>query len=206
MFRKLIKIMYKLIKPNDILSKIKLQPGDIAIDCGANVGNITAKMARKGVIVYAFEPNPYAFQILKKRFLKSKNVYCLNQGVYDKNDRLRLYLHKNAYIDQIKWSTGSSLLSFKSNINPQAFIDIELIDLSQFIKNLNRKIKLLKIDVEGVECQIINKLIDTRIIECIDCLIAETHDKKVPELKIMTNKLKKRIIEEKLLNINLRWH
>src|SRR5215213_9742927 len=35
-----------------------LKPGDLAIDCGANVGEITARMRASGATVYAFEPNP----------------------------------------------------------------------------------------------------------------------------------------------------
>lgn len=39
----------------------RLHHGDFAIDCGANVGEVTRKMAKNGAMVYAFEPNPHAF-------------------------------------------------------------------------------------------------------------------------------------------------
>jgi FkbM family methyltransferase len=183
----------------------ELGPGDVAIDCGANVGNVTARMASKGATVYAFEPNPYAFQVLKERFLGVPNVHCLNKGVLDRDDTMQLYLHENAHEDQVKWSTGSSLLEDKGNVDPDSFIEIEVIDLARFIKGLDREIKVLKMDVEGVECQIINKLIDSKIINNIKFLIAETHEKKNPSLKEETDKLRKRIDEEKLSNINLNW-
>lgn len=183
----------------------KLGPGDVAIDCGANVGNVTARMASNGATVYAFEPNPYAYQVLKDRFLGVSNVHCLNKGVLDRDGMMQLYLHENAHEDQVKWSTGSSLLKNKGNINPNSCVEIEVIDLARFIKELDTEIKVLKMDVEGVECQIINKLIDSNLIDKIKFLIAETHEKKNPPLKEETDRLRKRIEEEKLTNVELKW-
>jgi FkbM family methyltransferase len=183
----------------------ELGPGDVAIDCGANVGNVTARMASKGATVYAFEPNPYAYQVLKERFLGVSNVHCLNKGVLDRDDTMQLYLHENAHEDQVKWSTGSSLLKNKGNINQNSCVEIEVIDLARFIKELDMEIKVLKMDVEGVECLIINKLIDSHLIDKIKFLIAETHEKKNPPLKEETDRLRKRIEEEKLTNVELKW-
>lgn len=191
----------------NLKSKIfdKLGPGDIGIDLGANIGEVTARMAAGGATIYAFEPNPYAYQVLKDRFYGISNVQCLNKGVLDYNGVLCLYLHENAEKDQIKWSTGSSFLSFKGNINKDNFVEVEVIDLVKFIESINRGIKLLKMDVEGVECQLINKLIDSSMIKRIDYLLVETHDKKIPELKDETDKLRRRIKEFGLTNICLDW-
>src|SRR3546814_4183293 len=43
----------------------RLRPGDIAIDCGANVGRFTRPIAEGGATVHAFEPNPDAFAELR---------------------------------------------------------------------------------------------------------------------------------------------
>ena len=40
---------------------------DICIDCGANVGVYSQLFAKYGSQVYSFEPNPVAFNILKKK-------------------------------------------------------------------------------------------------------------------------------------------
>ena len=70
-----------------------LGPNDIAIDCGANVGEVTEVMARRGAKVYAFEPNPYAFDVLQKRFADNPRVICLKKAVSDRDDVLKLFLH-----------------------------------------------------------------------------------------------------------------
>ena len=45
-----------------------LKKGEIAIDCGVNIGHYTEVMARKGATVHAFKPNPHAFKVLKEKF------------------------------------------------------------------------------------------------------------------------------------------
>jgi len=189
----------------DFLPFVGLCSGDIAIDCGANIGHITNKMALTGAKVYAFEPNPYAYRLLEKRFAKFPNVTCINKGVWDRNSKVRLYLHEKADEDQVKWSTGSSLLSYKRNVNSKTSVGVEVIDLVQFIRDLNAHIALIKIDVEGVECAIINKLIDSGVIKVIQHCLVETHERGIPELKKDIGKLKKRIEVEKLTNINLKY-
>lgn len=187
------------------LFAVDLRPGDIAIDCGANIGDITSVMAKSGAIVYAFEPNPYAFQVLSDRFIEMPNVHCINKGVLDRDDRMSLFLHENAHEDQVMWSVGSSLLDFKGNIDPKFFFDIDVIDLAQFIAGLNSDIKLVKIDVEGVEYQIIHHLIDTGLIKKIELLLVETHEQKIPELRKANRSLRDRIAQEGITNINLEW-
>ena len=48
-----------------ILSMLK--PGDLVLDCGANVGAVTGPLAETGATVHAFEPDPFAFEKLKKK-------------------------------------------------------------------------------------------------------------------------------------------
>ncbi len=190
-------------RSEEIFKKISVD--DIAIDCGANIGNVTEKMAEKGATVYAFEPNPYAFNLLKEKFANHPNVHCYNQGVWDKEGEMPLYLHEHSDEDEIKWSTGSSLVSSKKNIRTDKFVLVKIIDIAQFIESLATPIKLLKLDVEGVEVEIINKLIDEKIYKKINHIVVETHENKMPELKEKTNLLRKRIKQEKINNIDLNW-
>lgn len=184
---------------------IKLRETDIAIDCGANVGSITQHLCKSGATVFAFEPNPYAFQVLQDKFSNMKNVHCIQKGVSDKKDKVNLYLHENSDKDEIHWSTGSSLLDFKGNIRKDKYIEVEIIDLCEFIESLNRNVKVLKMDVEGVECKILKKIINTGVIEKIGYAFVETHDHKIPELKHETDMIRELIKVKGLKNISLDW-
>ncbi len=209
MIKKLFNRFYKkdrqvVTTEDDTLFK-RLRTDTIAIDCGANVGNVTAKMAATGATVYAFEPNPYAFKVLQQRFQAMPNVHCFNQGVLDRNTTLKLYLHEHSDEDEVHWSTGSSFLAYKGNVLKDKYVEIEVIDLDAFIQQLPQNVTLLKLDVEGVEVEILNKLIDTNTIRKIEYVVCETHDEKIPELKESTEKLRKRIAQENIRHVNLNW-
>lgn len=187
------------------IAEITIEPGDVAIDCGANLGDVTVPLAEKGATVYAFEPNPHAFRVLQKRTARFPNVHCFNQGVLDRTDRLRLYLHKQAESNQVKWANGSSLLAFKTNVDAGTSVEVEVVDLSAFIAKIEGRIKVLKLDVEGVECPILNKLIDTGCAARIERILVETHDRKIPELREETDALRRRIADAGLTHIELDW-
>jgi FkbM family methyltransferase len=187
------------------LMRIPLSKGDVVIDCGANVGEITSILARKGSKVYAFEPNSYAFKELKRRFATSTNVECIQAGIHTENGTMRLYLHEMAQENQVLWSTGSSILSFKSNVSTDNYVEIEVIDFSEFISSLNRRIKLVKMDVEGAECEILIKMINTGLIQKIDHMFIERHDHKIPELKPTMEKIEQMLLDRNLTNVHLDW-
>jgi len=189
---------------NDLVFDV-LKPGDIAIDCGANVGEVTAKMAKKGAIVYAFEPNPFAFKVLSERFKNNENVILINKGVWDKKHMMPLYFHKNNESNPEKYSVSSSILEHKRNVDKDNFIDIELIDLHEFIMDLNTDIAILKLDVEGAEIKILNKLIDQNSITKVKQVLVETHEKQMPELFQPTKDLRVKIKEKGITHINLNW-
>ena len=187
------------------LFSIKLKKTDIAIDCGANVGSITRHLCKSGATVYSFEPNPHAFKVLQNSFSNARNVHCIPKGAGNKNGRMKLYLHEHSDKDEVYWSTGSSLLDFKGNVLADKYVDVEIIDLSEFIESLNHRVRILKMDVEGVECGILEKIINTGVIDKIDYAFVETHDHKIPELKADTDAIRELIKKKRIENINLDW-
>jgi FkbM family methyltransferase len=207
MSTKQIKIQLK----NKETLNIKLDAGDCVIDCGANIGNFTELFQSMGGNVIAFEPNVYAFEILKKRFYNNNRVKCIQKGVSGIKSAgpKKMFLHEKAEENQVVYSTGSSILESKININKDNFINIELIDLCHFLidfkKRVNKEIKILKIDIEGAEIELLNDLMDQDLIRDIPYVFVETHENKIPELKHSTQKLKERIEKENYVNINLNW-
>lgn len=182
-----------------------LSEGDIAIDCGANVGDVSKKMLEKGARVYAFEPNPYAFKRLTERFKNNPNITCINKGVWYKEDTFPLYLHQNNDRNPEKLSVSSSILENKRNIDKSNFVEVDLIDLGKFLEELNAEVKLLKLDVEGAEIEVLNHLLDKNILGTIGQVLVETHETQMPELFEPTNAIRARIKDLGLSNVNLNW-
>ena len=132
----------------DIDKYVSISPGDVVIDCGANIGDVSAYFLSRGAVVHSFEPNPSAYNILRERFKDNKNVICINKAVSDRDGAAKLFLHEHAKQNQVKYSTGCSMVSDKINVNEDDFLIVGVTDLCNYISNINKKVKFLKIDIE----------------------------------------------------------
>lgn len=190
----------------DIPAFHALQPGDIAIDCGANLGVITKILARNGAEVHAFEPNPDAYRMLVERTRGMPAVRCHQQAVLDHPDTMKLFLHVNYGLNPARFSSSSSLFAEKRNVDDRGGVEVEVIDLVAFILNLGRRIKLLKIDIEGAEYALLNGLIDRGAIDLIDAVYVETHAHAIASLRRADQALRQRIADLGLGGkIDLNW-
>src|SRR5262245_37862721 len=61
--------------------------------------------------------------------------------------------------------------------------EIECIDIDRFVRSLVRRVRLLKLDIEGAEIAVINRIIDAGSIDSIDQVAAETHEGAITHLK-----------------------
>lgn len=157
--------------------------------------------------MYAFEPNPDAFAVLRKRFGAAGNVELHQQAVLDREGIARLYLHVDARSDPVGASSGSSILPFKGNVDRETYVDVEAVDLSSFLMQLGRPVEVLKIDVEGAECPIVHRLLDTGAIERVSIVLVEFHDRHIPELVPEYAALRERLDREGLAGRVLTdWH
>ncbi len=187
------------------LACTRLNRRDIAIDCGANVGLLTLRLALSGARVFAFEPNPYAFAELSNRLHGCANVTLIQKAVGERAQKLPLYLHEKSRQDPVYWSTGSSLLDFKGNIDDSNKTMVEVVDLVAFIESLDRRIAILKIDIEGAEPPLLRRLITSGTVSKIDRIYVETHEAKIPELRREMSEIRKLIAAGSIKNINLNW-
>jgi FkbM family methyltransferase len=182
-----------------------LGPGSLAVDCGANVGTLTALFAERGADVIAFEPNPAAYAVLSSRFHDVESVHCRQQAVGTTAGRTRLYLHANARDDGEKWSSGSSVYAGKPNVDPSSFVDVDVIDLGAFIATLGRRVTVLKLDVEGAEIPILEQLAETSRLDEIDHVVVEMHDRKIPELGPRGERLRQTLASPRFAHVRLDW-
>jgi len=128
-----------------------VKEGDIVLDIGANIGVYTVMIAEivgeKGK-VYAFEPDPTNFAILKKNVEINgyKNVILIDKAVSSKKGKLKLFLCEE--------NTGDHKI-YDSKEN-RKFVEIESIRLDDYFSDYKGKIDFIKMDVEGSEPGVIN--------------------------------------------------
>lgn len=180
--------------------------GDVIIDGGANVGAITSKCARTGATVHAFEPNPVCYGILRRRFAFQPNVHIHNQGLMDKNCTLTLstpIAHKG--YDTIDTTVAASFVADTYDA-PVTQEQIECIDISDFVQSMGKPIALLKLDIEGAEVAVINRLIETGAINQIKFAVVETHERFSAEQARQTENLRERLKANDLTKkVRLDW-
>ena len=167
------------------------------IDCGANDGcsvemfrNVFDRNCKYKVI--SFEGNPS----FKDSFKEYKNHELINKCVWVNDGKIRLY------IDRQKNKSGSSVIKEKKTyIDKNYYIDVECIDLSKWIiKNMTKDdYVILKLDIEGAEYKILEKMIKDNTFDLIDVLYIEWHGTKIgmtkDEHNIHFNRIKKLGIE-----------
>ncbi len=139
----------------------------VILDIGANVGSHTVYWAleRNARKIYAFEPLPDTFSILKTNIelnnLQSK-VVLYNTGLSDTDCTTKIGLYRETNI-------GGT--SFKKDQNGE----FKFSPLDSF--EIKEHIDLIKIDVEGAEIEVLNGAINT-IKESKPIIVLETFDKK----------------------------
>jgi len=157
-----------------------------------------------GATIYAFEPDPIAFKILNEKFGDKKNITCINKGVWDKNTTLRIYRHQEM-LRETDFTVSSSIIAEKKNVDAKSAIEIEVINFIEFMRSLNRKIDLIKMDIEGGEIEILNKIISTDSQTLFKRMYVETHETKIHGQKEELEQIKKQFIEKGITNIKLNW-
>lgn len=132
------------------------QPGDCAVDVGANVGYMTSVMACRagfGGSVISFEPHPGLFQELKAHATKWQaefDVACIHlfqNAVGGASGRAPLYVPAGFH-------TNRGLASLTSPIAEGAErIEVDICRLDEVIRSVAPKV--LKVDVEGHELDVL---------------------------------------------------
>tara|TARA_Y100000590_G_scaffold4055_1_gene5352 strand:+ start:687 stop:1394 length:708 start_codon:yes stop_codon:yes gene_type:complete len=167
----------------------------IFIDVGAWIGPYTLLAAKLGMKVYAFEPDKVAFEELKKniqlnRFKHEPEIF--NFGLSKKFSKAYLYSNTNDF-----GKSESGLINYKNEKNTKK-TQIELKNFLQEIdkikkNNLNLKIKILKIDIEGGEFLFEKNIYDLVRSEKIYCMLSYHH------MVFNKNKFKKNFFKIKTL-------
>lgn len=125
---------------------------EIIYDCGANIGIASAyfKIMYPTVKIRAFEPNPIAFKLLQKNieYNKFPNVFIHQLALSDNSEELELFF------------TDENLVTGSIDINRNSYnstVKVNSVKLSDFFKQ-EKKIDLVKLDVEGAEYCILSEL------------------------------------------------
>ncbi|MBI3684610.1 MAG: FkbM family methyltransferase [Acidobacteria bacterium] len=125
-----------------------LRPGDVVLDCGANIGVYTRTALLAGASkVVAVEPAPENLECLRRNYAKEiaeGRVIVYPKGVWDKDDWLTLYVHPTN-------SAGDSFVRQMPGAKPAAQ-KFPLTPMDKLVEELKLdRVDYIKFDIEGAE-------------------------------------------------------
>ncbi|MGA1980080.1 MAG: FkbM family methyltransferase [Sedimentisphaerales bacterium] len=130
--------------------------GMCVLEIGANVGYYTILMGKligKNGKIYAYEPYPRSVDILTRNVELNNltdTVEVHNLAVSTENTVKRLYLGRASNVH--------SLINYKTDDNNVDYVEVKTKDVKEILVESDRKIDLIRMDIEGHEREIFSRL------------------------------------------------
>ena len=147
----------------------KLKPGEIVIDCGADVGDFTMYASRavgQSGQVIAFEPDPAICERLRFNLELNgiNNVIVVQKGVWFEKTTLKFM------------SAKDKPRTFLLDDSGEGIIEIPVVSIDDELKELGiKKVDFIKMDVEGAELEAVIGAGRTLAENRVDLAIASYH-------------------------------
>ena len=130
------------------LLKKYVKSGDVVLDVGANIGTHTlafSKMVSPGGLVYAFEPQVLVFQNLCANVALNAvtNVYCKHKAIGKEKGKI--------FVPVMDWREQQNFGALRLGEYDQG----EQVELTTIDSIGLKKCELIKIDVEGMELEVL---------------------------------------------------
>lgn len=137
-----------------------LQPGDLAFDVGAHVGNRIAVFRRLGATVVAVEPQPDLLRVLRLLYGRDPGVIVEPCGVAAANGTGTLRLStRTPTVSSFaeRWIEDLSAAPSFRRVRWDAVLSVPMITLDELIAR-HAEPRFCKIDVEGFEHEVLSGL------------------------------------------------
>lgn len=153
-----------------------IRPGMIVVDAGANMGGYSVVASRRTGAngrVYAFEPEPRNFAVLTKRLANYANVTPVQKALSATDGTASLHLDT--------FHAGHSLVTLDDRVVATS-ITVPVTSLDSFIASVGeRGIDVLKLDVEGVELDVLRGMQNLLGGSNAPVILCEVHAPNRPE-------------------------
>jgi len=145
-----IKIFKSIVEGQYSIPECHVEKGDIVLDCGAHIGSFSYIASKKASLIFAFEPTPLIYHVLKKniRLWRIKNIILIKKAVY--LDRRNC----DFFVDFMR-TDGSTLSKERAKILSQPkLIKVKCISIDNFVKERRlKRVDFIKMDIEGAEIE-----------------------------------------------------
>lgn len=142
----------------------ELDENSLVLDIGGFHGNYAAEIyARYSCNIKIFEPVPHFVEMMKKRFKKNPKIEVLDIGL-------------GGHTSTETMSVNQYSSSIYRNVSKDA-ISIKIVNIVEWLEaNKIEKVSLIKINIEGSEYELLEKLIESPYIHRINEIQVQFHD------------------------------
>ena len=163
---------YKFIAANienpDILYEHALDRQSVVLDVGAFTGEWSRQISlRYQPTIYAFEPNPNSFQALQGKVVEFPQLLPQPCGLGGCSEAANISLRglgSSTYHNQ-RVDRGADWVAVKIVAVDEAWPSLEL-----------GRVDLMKINIEGAEFPLLEKMIGAGLIDQVDCFMIQFHE------------------------------
>ena len=181
--RRVFAIQILGIKKNVSESKMSLIEAltttSLFIDGGANIGKISKLAIQESknpnLEIMAFEPDPVAFAELS--LIRGEKFQAYEKALFTRNGFATLFRHKE-FLSNLA-TTSSTLNVTKSNVVKDHSIQVNVVDIIDVVRNRGLNSIIMKLDVEGSEYEILNRLLKTKQMDKFSKIWCEFHPHKI---------------------------
>lgn len=168
-------------KERELRYSYNLDEKSVVIDVGGYEGDFASEIfARYQSTVFVFEPVRKYIDCLTDRFRKNNNIKIIPQGLGAKEEELLISVMDEAS------SYNRSQSIHKKGTNEK----IEITDVGRFFTEKKiTKVGLIKINIEGAEYDLLDRMIDLKLIPLCVNLQIQFHD-FYPDFQSRYNKIK----------------
>jgi FkbM family methyltransferase len=128
----------------------RVKPGDVVLDCGANVGTFVDEALRAGArLVVAIEPSPKNVEALNLTFaeeVRQGRVIVYPKGVWHQDEVLKFNVFNNSVLDSFVMNDRTEETAKPTQV------ELPLTTVDKIVAELKLKeVTFIKMDIEGAE-------------------------------------------------------
>ena len=164
------------------------------MDIGANQGYFSEQVVGVAGELHSIEPDPDVFRVLEDTLSDKENVKFYNVAIGDRDGEVRFFRQKDFDTDDpVRNSVGSSVFDEHQAVDSSSSFVVPQMGILTLLESISKPVDLMKMDIEGAEVPVLEKLLDSPLAANISTLLVETHEHVLPGLVDRTFALRKRV-------------
>jgi FkbM family methyltransferase len=151
-----------------ILHEVDINSDSVVVDVGAFTGSWAQHIVdRYDPLIYAFEPNPDSFEALEEKAASNPKLRPLQYGLGD----------EDVTVDFTMNGLGSSMCDERTRHSDKKRIKVEIAAVDRVWNELKLgRVDLMKINIEGAEFPLLDKMVKTDLLKNVDCFMIQFHE------------------------------